>query len=272
VKTFPALDIRASSTDVLLALIDDFGPTAVEDRSGSVRVFFSRSQDRDAARRAVNPRFPVAAIDVPDDGWALRSLADLRPIQVGRLTIVPSHRSRSAIRPPQSAIVIPPSLAFGTGHHRTTQLCLEALQAIDLTGSSVLDIGTGSGILAIAAVTLGARRARGIDTDEDAVHTARGNLRRNPKTAGRVRFDVADLSTCRLDRPFVPDVVVANLTGALLVRSAARLLTAVRGGGTLILSGIQIAERPGIVRAFRAGAISWERAIDEWLGVAVKKP
>src|SRR5439155_6768198 len=135
-KTYPALDVRAASTDLLLVLIADFAPTAVEEDGDVVRVFFSRAADREAARLALAPRFPVASIDVPDEDWARRSQEDLRPITIGRLTIfptseflVPSPESLSSnpksLTPNPCSIVIPPSMAFGTGHHATTQLCLE---------------------------------------------------------------------------------------------------------------------------------------------------
>lgn len=267
-KTFPALDVHGGETDLLLALVDDFAPTAIDESPPTTRVFFAKTSDRDAAQTALAARFDVTPLDVPDDDWARRSQENLEPITVGRVTVFPNPKS---LLPNPWAIVIPPSMAFGTGHHATTQLCLEALQAIDLAGTDVLDVGTGSGVLAIAAVLLGAQRARGIDSDEDAIRTARENLRLNPAAAARVAFDAVDLAAGDLREAFTPDVLVANLTGALLVRSAARLLTAAPSGGTLILSGIQRDERDQVVRAFAGAAIAWERSIDDWVGVALKK-
>jgi ribosomal protein L11 methyltransferase len=159
-------------------------------------------------------------------------------------------------------------MGFGTGHHVTTRLCLTALQTIDLTNRVVLDVGTGSGVLAIAADRLGAARAIGIDCDADAIQSARENLDLNPE-ASRVTFDAVDLAARAL--PLV-DVVTANLTGALLVRAAPALLAAVRAGGTLILSGIQSHERDEVRRAFADAVVCWERDEDGWVGLAVKKP
>ena len=158
-------------------------------------------------------------------------------------------------------------MGFGTGHHVTTRLCLAALQTLDLEGCTVLDVGTGSGVLAIAADLLGAAQATGIDFDEDAIQSARENLELNPAVR-HVTFETTDLSARPLPSA---DVVTANLTGALLIRAAQVLLGAVRPGGTLILSGIQSHERDEVRQAFAAAAVAWERDEDGWVGIAVKK-
>jgi ribosomal protein L11 methyltransferase len=265
-KDYPAIDVRTDAPDLLLAIVDDFGPTAVEDfeRDGSVRVFFPSSADRDAAVRALASRFDITAVDVPDGDWARRSQQNLRPVTVGRITVFPDPESRIP-NPGTIAIVIVPSMGFGTGHHATTRLCLAALQAIALTNLVVLDVGTGSGVLAIAADRLGAARVVGIDSDPDAIQSARENLTLNPAVT-RVRFETADLSAMPL--PMV-NVVIANLTGALLIRSAPALLAALGAGGTLILGGLLAHERDNVCAAFAAAAVLWEQEEDGWVGLAL---
>jgi ribosomal protein L11 methyltransferase len=149
----------------------------------------------------------------------------------------------------------------------TTRLCLAALQTIDLGGRTVLDVGTGSGVLAIAAVRLGAAHALGIDHDADAIQSARENLDLNPE-ARNVRFETMDLANHALTPA---DVVTANLTGALLVKSAPALLAAVRPGGVLILSGIQSHEAIQVRQAFEGADVCRERDEDGWVGLVVKK-
>jgi ribosomal protein L11 methyltransferase len=268
VKSYAALDVRTDASDLLLAIVDDFGPTAVEERDATVRLFFASSSDRDHAQRALASTFDVTAIDVDDEDWARRSQENLKAITVGRITVAPPW-APSALSPEPSAlrIVILPSMGFGTGHHITTRLCLAALQEIDVTNRIVLDVGTGSGVLAIAADRLGASTAVGIDYDEDAIQSARENLDLNPEVR-HVTFETVDLAARALP---LADIVTANLTGALLVRSAAMLLGAVQPEGTLILSGIQSHERDEVRQAFAGAAIVWERDEDGWVGLAVKK-
>ena len=275
-KDYPAIDVRTDAPDLLLAIVDDFGPTALEELQGggAVRIFFSSMADRDAALSALSPRFAVAALNVPDEDWARRSQEGLGPVTVGRIIVAPPWAARMPLsltvnaEPPPLIIVIEPSMGFGTGHHATTRLCLAALQAIALDHQVVLDVGTGSGVLAIAADRLGAARAVGIDSDPDAILSARANIWLNPDRA-RVRFEAIDLAAKPLP---VVDVVTANLTGALLIRSAPALLAAVRSGGTLILSGLGTHERDEVCAAFAPAALFWEREEDGWVGVAMKKP
>ena len=86
-KQYPAIDVRTDSPDLLLAVVDDFGPTAVEECGGATRIFFTTTEDRDAAQRAVAQRDETSEIDVPDEDWARRAQDNLRDITVGRITV-----------------------------------------------------------------------------------------------------------------------------------------------------------------------------------------
>lgn len=269
-RFWPALDASCDQPDLLLAAVDDFSPTAVEERDDTMRVFFASPAARDAAIAALSRRFRVSAIDVDDEDWARRSQENLSPITVGRITIVPSTQdlvpsTKYPVPSTGSVIVIPPSMGFGTGHHATTRLCLAALQSIDLRDKLVLDVGTGSGVLAIAAARIGAARALGIDDDADAIQAANENLEFNGVT--NVEFEVRDLMKDALP---AADVVVANLTGALVVRAASRLVLAVRPGGTLIISGVLASESADIRRAFANQTFAAAVQEDGWLAFTIK--
>jgi ribosomal protein L11 methyltransferase len=262
---YPAVDVTdPGDHDLTLAIVDDFAPSAVEPREHHLRIFFPTATMRDAARAVLSAaQYRAEPVDVDDEDWARRSQENLKPITVDRITIVSSGPSRTSRRTPSTSgpapgtapgtehqapgtIVIQPSMGFGTGHHATTRLCLHALQTIDLTNRLVLDVGTGSGVLAIAAVRLGAARAVGIDYDADAIQAANENLTVNDGVDG-VEFQMADLSAANLP---TADIVTANLTGAVLMRSAARLVDLVRPDGTLIVSGLLEDEREDVARAF----------------------
>lgn len=263
-KAWPAIDVTGADADLAMAAADDYRPTAVEERDRILRIFFPTADSRDRALHALSPRFSVTAIDVDDEDWARRAQHDLAPVVVGDVVVYPAPPTKPAF-PAHLPIVIPPSMGFGTGHHATTRLCLAAMQNVDLRGKLVLDVGTGSGLLAIAAAKLGAARAYGIDDDPDAVQAATENLALNGVT--NVEFVVADLMTDPLP---AADVVLANLTGALVVRAADRLVAALTHGGVLIVSGILATERDEIRQAFANHEFVADVQEDEWLGFSIR--
>jgi ribosomal protein L11 methyltransferase len=288
-RTHPAIDVQSDTLDLVLATADDFGPTAVEERGQVARVFFSTSEARDSACAALGVRYEVEAVDVPDEDWARRSQENLEAVTVDRITILPGSNWQTVGLPaspprfsnsePQAThsrsgpvepitIVIQPSMGFGTGHHATTRLCLIALQAAGVKGKVALDVGTGSGVLAIAAARLGAAHVTGVDNDPDAIQSAVENLLLNPDVR-QVTFEHADVATERLP---AADVVTANLTGALLARTAPVLLAAVRPGGILIISGLLASERHEVCRGFARADVIWEQEEDGWVGVAFRTP
>ena len=158
-------------------------------------------------------------------------------------------------------VVIQPSMGFGTGHHATTRLMLKALQELALEGRMVADIGCGSGVLAIAAVKLGAQSAVGIDIDPDALDNARQNADLND-TVDRVRFEQGDFR----DMTQRANIVMANLTGGLLKRSADTLAAMVEPCGFLIVSGFMDSEKTVVVAALEKYLILQRiDQEDEWM-------
>ena len=298
----PALDIHVPATPESLlprldALLDDYQPFAIRDGgNGDVgatretgpgargaspylerRVYFFSAEARDAAHRTIDRVLgPVGArttpIDVSDDGWAARSHAGLRAVQVGDLVVAPPWDVPPPSAGDRSVVIIEPSMGFGTGHHASTRLCLLALQRIRdrlRASSHVLDLGAGSGVLAIAAALLGAGTVVAVERDLDALGNARDNVRRN-RVAERVTLlagDLADLS------PQAGDVVTANLTGAFFARQAGTVLRCVRPGGLLIASGITAGEEQAARTALEPPFVLRQRAVqDEWVGLVFERP
>ena len=283
---YPVLDITGqdadrdglSWADRIAAVVDDYGPIAIESgESGSqrLRVFFASIPDRDGALMAVaaagGPGVRVSSTSVPDDGWAARSQADLRAIRVGRVIVAPPWDLPTLEPDGHEKVVtvqIRPALGFGSGHHPTTRLALLGLQQVALEDQDVLDLGTGSGVLAVAAVKLGARTAIGIDRDTDALESARESLALND-VPGQVELRAGALT----DTADAAHVVVANLTAATLIREREAIVALARPGGSLILSGILVTEAAAVTDAFEtAGPCVWRGTEDEWTGMIFRTP
>ena len=200
---------------------------------------------------------------IEDQDWERSWMDGFQPMRFGqRLWIVPSWHA--APEPDAVNLLLDPGLAFGTGTHPTTALCLEWLDSQNLDNCSVLDFGCGSGILAIAALLLGAPQAAGTDIDPQALEASRDNASRNG--IDPARFPVY----LPADLPQQPaDVVVANILAGPLVSLAPQITALVKGGGRLALSGI-LAEQAEEVRAAYASTFDLDPTAvkDGWVRIS----
>ena len=265
-RSWPALELQqADDDDLVQAFLIDFNLAAVE----GPRFFFHNADDRDRAAGALQAHFTsvdVRAIDVPDEDWAARSQANLRSVRIGALVVSPPWDVAADVNVRAATIVIQPSMGFGTGHHATTRLCLAALQQIDVQGRSVIDVGTGSGVLAIAARRLGASGVLAIDDDADAIAAAEENVALNHES--RIALEVADLRASKIGQF---DIVIANLTGGLLIASADRLMSFTVAGGRLLLSGFMAHEERDVIAAFGACQVENHSQEDEWVCAVLRR-
>ncbi len=207
--------------------------------------------------------------DVPDADWVRLTQSQFGPISVGeRILIVPSWHADQMPATPEPgriAIQLDPGLAFGTGSHPTTHLCLEWLADCLPPQATVLDYGCGSGILAIAASMLGASRTVGVDIDEQAVQSTRDNALANQVTVDAMLPDGLQ------DGQF--DVVVANILSNPLKVLAPMLAGRVRAGGQLILSGVLERQAQEVAAAYAPWLpMSVWQARDGWVCLAGTKP
>lgn len=189
----------------------------------------------EAARAIGLQQLPTYRIQqLADTDWVRLTQAQFNPIHISeRLWIVPTWHTPAD--PYAINITLDPGLAFGTGSHPTTRLCLRWLDNNLRAGETVLDYGCGSGILAIAALKLGAGSAIGIDIDKQAIQASRDNAAANQVTA---QFFVAEEAPPLFDREIQADIVIANILTNPLKILAPLLASAVREGGQLVLSGI----------------------------------
>ena len=258
----PALDLSwrsgsdaAPLAELLYAALDDFEPIAIheQDTADGWRVFFRTIDSRDEAASALRELFgerleAIHAVDVSDEDWARRSQSKLSSIRVGRFVVAPPWDLPSADS--DLLIVIDPSTGFGTGHHETTRLCLRLLQEVEpsIRGERVIDAGTGSGVLAIAAAKLAAASVVAFDDDPDALRNARENVDRNG-VSDTVALRQMDLAAPALD--LAPAVLVlANLTSGVLLNYADRLRGLVQSDGRMIVSGFHPADLEEILETF----------------------
>ncbi len=192
------------------------------------------------------------------DAWKRHYVAQ----RIGRVVIVPSWATEEELGSGEVAITLDPGMAFGTGLHPTTQQCLEALSELELAERSLLDVGTGSGILAIAAGKRGARPIVATDIDELAVPAARENCERNGIDADIVVGSAADVSGTF-------DVVVANIVAATLQSIARDLRARLAPGGTLVLAGIVAEKESGTAAAFTLIPVARAQR-DDWVSLVLR--
>ena len=265
---FPADTAQASALqDLAAGLLDTVSLTGVEEHEDGWRVYFRSAPDRDRALQAFQNTFArqpvlVGAFEMVAEDWAARTQAHFEAVRVDRIIVAPPWNVRTA--PDATTIIIRPSMGFGTGHHASTRLCLRLLQTTDVNGRSVLDIGTGSGVLVLAAIQCGASSALGIDNDPDAIASAQDNLLLNP-TRAVIDFQVADVEGFDAG-PF--DVVIANLTGPHLLAHIGTTNRLVRAEGVLIASGILEEEESTLRTAFAHDHIVLSRIVEDgWVAL-----
>ncbi len=255
------LDCKQSDKEMTIAELWEAGSTGiveVEDREdvARLRAFF----DHDAEQAGLLERFGGEARPADTRDWVAFAREHLKPMEIGeRIFVIPEWRDE-ATPAGRIRVVINAGLAFGTGAHETTRLCLEAVERHVRPGMTLVDIGTGSGILSEVGARLGAARAFASDTDPDAVAVAKENF-------GRAGV-VVPVFTGSADAvgSGVADLIVANISPAWVAELAGEWVRILKPGGRAILSGFEAAdlglvsgaiERAGGVVAGVFGELEW---------------
>ena len=264
------------------AVVRAYLPLSPAERGGDVTARALEQVRRDLGHLQafeLRPISELATREIDEAEWATAWKASFPVLRIGqRIVIRPSWRRHRATGE-EVVVALDPGAAFGTGLHPTTRLCLLGLEALAddglLAGRRVLDVGCGSGILALAALGLGAVAATGVDRDPLAIEATRGNARRN-RVARRVVTRVGSLPAP--GEPF--DVVLANLVAAVLIELAAGLFAATRpgrgepdSGGRLLAGGIFADREPEVRRALAAAGFRlrrrWSEA--EWVALEAER-
>ena len=283
-----SLHLPGAAVDAVSNFLMEQGATGIEenteDQKGErLKAYFLRDGREGGVLRALRrylkslqaiqpeiSRAKIEAVTIPEQDWGEKWKRFFKPFHVTSRVVIKPPWSSVQSKKNEMSIVINPGMAFGTGTHATTKLCIRALEkGLRKKGLSVLDVGTGSGILSILAGRLGAGEVLGVDTDEVAVEVAKENLRRN-RVSNLVKVRKGSIGNIR--RQF--DVVVANIDLKGLQRMRQALLRHLKRKGLLVLSGLLEGEGDRLRQDYmETGHLRWTRSTreGEWVCLTFKK-
>jgi ribosomal protein L11 methyltransferase len=210
---------------------------------------------------------------VGQSDWAESWKSHFHPVRVGRRFVIkPSWRDYTPT-PTDVVIEIDPGLAFGSGLHPTTQLCLKILEDMPLAGRTLFDVGTGSGILALAALKLGAAQVRAVDIDDIAVRVTQENFERNGYSLSRGRIGEVAVGSAADTGGQQWDIVVANILANTIIELLPDLKAALAPDGSLILSGIIAEQEASVTAAATAQGLhlSDRRVEEDWVALVFQR-
>lgn len=264
--TLPGDGVPEEALDALGGLLIALGAAGLEEGEARLTAYFPVDRhldDRVAAARAHATRLlgPGASVErqpVPQVDWVETWKREVRASVVAPGIVVAPTWDPYTARDGEVVIRLDPGMAFGTGSHASTRLCLAALAARPPRGLEVLDLGTGSGILAVAAARLGARRVLAADIDPVATAVAEENVALN-EVDEVVEVVTGDLSAA--SGAF--DLVIANILAGPLVQMAAGIAARVRPGGVVVLSGLLGSEAEPVAAAYRAVGLDLRERLGE---------
>ena len=268
--------------DVIVSCIFESGFSGLEEQSTEGRIFLEayyasspgmlnpldQFREKIAALPASGgePLYEIVSMEnLPDDNWETEWMRGLEPVEVGSRLVVRPSWTTYANRDNRIEIIVDPKMAFGTGSHPTTQLCLNVFEEFNLEGKTVIDAGFGSGILSIAAIKFGARSVFGFDKDPFSLKNARENIRTNG-VEEHITLVEADLGTVRAEPA---DFVFANMISGALLPNLTLFHGFLKQGGRVLFSGL-LAEEEKIFteslvsKGFRVELV-WRS--EEWIAV-----
>ncbi|MDN6639389.1 MAG: 50S ribosomal protein L11 methyltransferase [Tetragenococcus sp.] len=212
----------------------------------------------------------VSVTEVAEKDWATAWKKYYHPVRISRfLTIKPSWEEYQTLDPKEQVIALDPGMAFGTGTHPTTRLTLQALETTLRGSETVLDVGTGSGVLSIAASFLGAKEILAYDLDEVAVRAAKENIALNP-SAKNIQVEVNDLLS---DVDQKADVIVANILADIIIKMLPDAWRLLKTNGTFIISGIIEAKKQTVMEAMQEQGFIIDQIFQQkdWYALTFKK-
>lgn len=274
------LDVDPELADETSGLLFDLGAQGVEERDGgtlaknasegkvTLVASFETREEAEEAIASLDPSFSPRYEEVVGDAWRDAWKEHYRPFEIAEGIVIRPPWEPYEAKPGQRILELEPGRAFGTGLHETTKLVTRALteHGAELEGGLVLDVGCGSGILALVALVLGAKRTVAVDVDPDAVAVTVENAVRNG-LAERVDASTTDIDALDLTAP----VVVANIEARILIPMAEALMKRVAPGGLLFLSGILVPQTDDVRAAYASMELLANPVLGEWTLLALRK-
>ena len=274
------VDVAPEEVDEASALLFELGAEGVEERddgtlaksasSGKVTLVasFSTRQDAEEAILELDKNLSPRYEEIVGDAWRDAWKEHYRPFAIAPGLVIRPPWEKYDAKPGEQVLELEPGRAFGTGLHETTRLVAQAIQkyAAEVQGKTVLDVGCGSGILALAAIVLGAERAVAVDVDQEAIDVTNENAQRNNLSA-KIEASTTELA----DLHFMAPVVLANIEAKVLIPIAPVLERHVLPGGLLLLSGILVPQKDDVRSAYPDMELLEAPDLGEWTLLALRK-
>ena len=275
------VDVAPEQADEISALLFELGASGVEERDAGtlakssasdnvtlVASFEAKGEADEAIAALAEQSLTGRYEEIVGDAWRDAWKEHYRPFAIAPGVVVRPPWERYDAKEGEHVLELEPGRAFGTGLHETTRLVARAIQAHAgaLAGATVLDIGCGSGVLALIALVLGAKDAVCIDIDADSIEVTKENAERNG-LAARIDASTTDLADTKLVSPFV----LANIEAKVLIPLAAEIARHVAPGGLLFLSGVLVPQRDDVRAAYGEFELLDAPALGEWTLLALRK-
>ncbi len=271
------VEVPASAAELVSDELWSLGASGVEERDAStliqggeagVTLVASFADEGQAARVVAHfgARHEARVEVVVGDAWAHAWRDYFKPTRIGRRLVIRPSWEEVDPRPGEVVLTIDPGNAFGSGIHETTRLCLREVDRRVRDGDRVLDVGCGSGVLSVAALLLGADRARAVDVDPDAVRVSIENARIN-RVVSRLRVSTTPIERLRGEY----DLVLANIQAHVLIPMAEDLMARTAKTGTLVLSGVLAEAREEVLAAFAPMKRRLVAREGEWVALILKR-
>ncbi len=263
------INVTADVSDMLIAMLSEIGYDGFEELENELLAYIAEEEYKEAELQQVAVSAGVAyeTEAIAQQNWNALWESNFQPVMVDNICTIRAHFHDIDITTPYE-IVITPKMSFGTGHHATTQLMMRQMNGMDMKDKSVLDFGTGTGVLAIFAEMLGASDIFAVDNDEWSAENAMENIVRNNCTHISVKQgSLEDVPAGKWD------IILANINRHILLQYMADMYQLLKDDGVLLLSGLLVADEEIIVGAASDAGFVLVKAdrIDNWIALLFKK-